>query len=60
LLRCFRRNAMEMQYRGNTNINIEKNKKGAQGLYRGIKHSGLKSKLVDNRNYKKLYRGQIQ
>ena len=51
---------MEMQYRGNININIEKNKKGAPGLYRGIEHSGLKLKLVDNRNYKKLYRGQIQ
>ena len=51
---------MKMQYRGNTNINIEKNKKGAPGLYRGIEHSGLKLKLVDNRNYKKLYRGQIQ
>ena len=50
---------MEMQYRGNTNINIEKNKKVAPGLYRGIKHSGLKSKLANNRNYKKLYRGQI-
>ena len=51
---------MEMQYRGNTNINIEKNKKGAPGLYRGIEHAGLKTKNITDKGYEKLYRGQIQ
>ena len=51
---------MEMQYRGNTNINIEKNKKGAPGLYRGIKHFSSNEKKLENVNYRKLYRGQTQ
>ena len=50
---------MQMQYRGNKNINIEKNQNHAPGIYRGIEHVSLKSINIDDKNYEKLYRGQI-
>ena len=51
---------MQMQYRGNKNINTEKNQNHAPGIYRGIEHAGLKTKNITDKGYEKLYRGQIQ
>ena len=51
---------MQMQYRGNKNINTEKNQNHAPGIYRGIEHTGLKTKNITDKGYEKLYRGQIQ
>ena len=51
---------MQMQYRGNKNINTEKNHILAPGIYRGIEHAGVKTKYITDKGYEKLYRGQIQ
>ena len=46
---------MQMQYRGNKNINTEKNQNHAPGIYRGIEHAGLKTKNITDKGYEKLY-----
>jgi len=51
---------MQMQYRGNKNINTEKNQNHVPGIYRGIEHAGIKTINITDKSYEKLYRGQIQ